>query len=228
MQIVVGVCSGQSRGGSRGHPTVCFFDERSHVLRTVDKALNRCLRALDCLIAQIHVGHGIRKVLCDFVQSVAHPGLEVGKAIAGAFLCFLQGTVVLYHFRKVSVRSGCHTSNGVDRILAAISKTGYDLVQTVNVSGPLVQLFEVLVVVIPVGNLAFQCRVDARCGGGHDLFGRIPQVILAADTLVRSVKSVIVGRYDVLNLGFGIGDSVGYGLLLLGYAVGAAGSVLLR
>ena len=97
------------------------------------------------------------------------------------------------HLCKVGVRGRCHAGNGVHRILAAIGKAGNHGTQTVNVSGAGIQALKILVVAVPVGDLALQCGVDAGRGGGNDFFSSIPQVILPADALQGCIIGLVIG-----------------------------------
>ena len=152
------------------------------------------------LVAEVHVCHAVSHTLRNLVHGITHAGFEVSHALAGGFLRLLQFLIVLDHLGKVSVRGRCHAGNGVYRILATIGKAGNNSTQTVNVSGAGVQALKILVIAVPVGDLALQCGVDAGCRGGDNLFSGIPQVILSADALQGCIIGLVIGRDDALNI----------------------------
>ena len=223
---LVGAC--QRSRGRRGDFGIGFLHTGHHAGCAIDEALNRLLGAFRGLVAHVHFRYGIGYGLSDLVHRIAHAGLEVGDRFAGGILRFFQRSVVLNHFGEVSVRGRGHTGNRIDGFLAAIRKTGDNFTQTVDVSRPFVQLFEVLVVVVPVGDLALQCIVDGCSGGRNDLFRRIPQRILAADAAVGFIIGILVGCNDVLNPKLCIRDGIRHILLLRCNIVCAVGGGLLR
>ena len=65
---------------------------------------------------------------------------------------------------------------------------------------------QVGVVVLPVGDLALQCRIDAACAGCNDLCGLVPKLILSGYAFVCRAVRLVVGLHKGVDLLLNTGD----------------------
>ena len=178
-----------------GDPRVGGLHLGQHRFRAGHEALDSGFAALRSFRSEVHSLDVGGKLGLQLVHSGGEVGLKVSNASGGRFLLGLQGLPVSDHRRQLLVGGPGHAGDRVHAFLGAVGKGGDHLAQALDVGAALGQGLQIGVVVLPVGDLALQGRIDGARARCNDACGLVPELVLSRYALQGGVVCLGVGGH---------------------------------
>ena len=186
----------QAGEGALHLPTPCGNAGEHGAEKGIDgTACCRC-----CLGFQMHVPHHVLHVALHLAALGAELCGDIAHVVSGFLLLVFQRHPVLRHGVQFRIRSAGERLQCRRVLLAAVRHGRQHIAESLDSGGTLLQQFQIVVVLCPVGVLALQITDDLAGRSRLNLPDRIPQLVLALDALVGRVPCLVVCLTQIIQL----------------------------